>query len=100
MMRETDPITLTPKTLNKPSLGGIKIEKANESATERDDNTLRRWATRPEAILYSKGGVRKFDSLLRNGRIRAKKLDGTKIVVDLNSNDSLCLALPEAWARQ
>jgi hypothetical protein len=31
---------------------------------------------------------------MRNGRIHAKKLDGKKVLVDLNSIDALYAALP------
>jgi hypothetical protein len=53
-----------------------------------------RWASRKEAIAYARVGATTFNHLMRHGRIHAKKLDGKKVLVDLNSIDALYAALP------
>jgi hypothetical protein len=53
-----------------------------------------RWASRKEAIAYARVGATTFNHLMRDRRIHAKKLDGKKVLVDLNSIDELYAALP------
>jgi hypothetical protein len=57
-----------------------------------------RWATRLETINYSKMGATKVNNLMQAGRIQAKKLDGIKVLVNLNSIDALYDTLPDAGA--
>jgi hypothetical protein len=57
-------------------------------------NTSYRWASRLEAITYARVGATTFNQLMRHGRIHAKKLDGKKVLVDLNSIDDFYAALP------
>jgi hypothetical protein len=54
-----------------------------------------RWATRKEAIQYSKIGATKFSELIRDRRIVAKRLDARKLIIDLNSIDQLYECLPD-----
>jgi hypothetical protein len=54
-----------------------------------------RWATRREAMAYGRIGSTKLHELMRSRRILAKKLDGRKVHVDLNSIDALYTAMPE-----
>jgi hypothetical protein len=61
--------------------------------------TTYRWATRGEALAYARVGATTLNHLMRNGRIHAKKLDGKKVLVDLNSIDSLYAALPNVGGR-
>jgi hypothetical protein len=61
-------------------------------------HTNHRWATRREAIAYARVGATTLNHLMRNGRIHAKKLDGKKVLVDLNSIDALYAALPSVGA--
>jgi hypothetical protein len=56
--------------------------------------TAPRWATRKEAIQYSKVGSTKFSELVRDRRIIAKRLDARKLIIDLNSIDQLYECLP------
>jgi hypothetical protein len=53
-----------------------------------------RWASRKEAIAYARVGATTMNNLMRMGRIHAKKLDGKKVLVDLNSIDALYATLP------
>lgn len=62
--------------------------------------TSPRWATRREAISYAKVGATTLNHLMRSGRIQAKKLDGKKVLIDLNSVDALYAALPDVGAVQ
>ncbi len=57
-------------------------------------HTTRRWATRQEAISYARIGATKMNAMMQAGRIFAKKLDGAKVLVDLNSIDTLYATLP------
>jgi len=58
-------------------------------------NTLSpRWATRKEAMVHGRVGATTLNHLMRDGRIHAKKLDGTKVLIDLNSIDAMYAALP------
>ena len=57
-----------------------------------------RWTSRKEAIAYARVGATTFNHLMRDGRIQAKKLDGTKVLIDLNSIDTLYAALPDVGA--
>lgn len=57
-----------------------------------------RWASRKEAIAYARIGATTLNHLMRAGRILAKKLDGKKVLVDLNSIDALYAALPDVGA--
>jgi len=54
-----------------------------------------RWASRKEAIAYARVGATTMNHLMRDGRIHAKKLDGKKVLIDLNSIDALYAALPD-----
>jgi hypothetical protein len=54
-----------------------------------------RWATRREAMSYGRLGSTKFSELVKDRRIVAKKLDGRKLLIDLNSIDEFYAALPE-----
>jgi hypothetical protein len=58
-------------------------------------HTAHRWASRKEALAYARVGATTLNQLMRDGRIHAKKLDGTKVLVDLNSIDALYAALPD-----
>jgi hypothetical protein len=58
-----------------------------------------RWATRLETINYAKIGATKFNNLMQAGRIPAK-LDGAKVLIDLNSIDALYGTLPDVGAVQ
>jgi hypothetical protein len=56
-----------------------------------------RWATRREALAYSRIGATKFSELVKKRRVFARKLDGRKSLVDLNSVDDLFVnSCPEA----
>jgi hypothetical protein len=61
-------------------------------------HTTHRWASRKEAIAYARVGATTMNHLMREGRIHAKKLDGKKVLVDLNSIDALYAALPSVGA--
>jgi hypothetical protein len=58
----------------------------------------RRWATRREAMAHARVGATKLNHLMRDKRIHAKKLDGAKVLIDLNSIDTLYAALPDVGA--
>lgn len=62
------------------------------------DSRPRRWATRREAINYARVGSTTLNHLMRDGRIHAKKLDGKKVLIDLNSIDDFYGALPAVGA--
>jgi hypothetical protein len=62
------------------------------------EHTTHRWASRKEAIAYARVGATTMNHLMREGRIHAKKLDGKKVLVDLNSIDALYAALPSVGA--
>jgi hypothetical protein len=62
------------------------------------EHTTHRWASRKEAIAYAPVGATTMNHLIREGRIHAKKLDGKKVLVDLNSIDALYAALPSVGA--
>jgi hypothetical protein len=53
-----------------------------------------RWATRLEAISYSKLGSTTMNDLMQSGRIVAKKA-GKKVIVDLNSVDDYLSSLSD-----
>jgi hypothetical protein len=57
-----------------------------------------RWASRKEALAHARVGATTMNHLMRAGRIYAKKLDGRKVLVDLNSIDALYAALPDVGA--
>jgi hypothetical protein len=57
-----------------------------------------RWASRKEALTYARIGATTLNHLMRAGRIHAKKLDGKKVLIDLNSIDALYAALPDVGA--
>jgi hypothetical protein len=58
-------------------------------------NTLSpRWGTRKEAMSHGRIGATTLNHLMRDGRIHAKKLDGTKVLIDLHSIDTLYASLP------
>ncbi len=59
------------------------------------NDTPPRWASRIEAMEYARVGQTKFHELMRDRRIVAKKLDGKKVLVDLNSIDALYARMPE-----
>jgi hypothetical protein len=61
-------------------------------------HTPHRWASRKEAIAYARVGATTFNQLMRDRRIHAKKLDGKKVLVDLNSIDALYRTLPHVGA--
>jgi hypothetical protein len=54
-----------------------------------------RWGTRKEAMAHARVGATTSNHLMRDGRIHAKKLDGTKVLIDLHSIDTLYAALPD-----
>jgi hypothetical protein len=58
------------------------------------DRQQPRWATRQEALNYSKMGSTTLNSLMQRRRVTAKKL-GHKVVVDLNSIDAYYESLPD-----
>jgi hypothetical protein len=58
------------------------------------EHTTHRWASRKEAIAYARVGATTMNELMKAGRVHAKKLDGKKVLVDLNSIDALYDALP------
>ena len=62
-------------------------------------NVQPRWATRLEAIKYSRCGSTKFSELVRDRRIVAKRLDAKKLIIDLNSIDQLYDSLPDGGAQ-
>jgi hypothetical protein len=62
------------------------------------EQTTHRWASRKEAIAYARVGATTMNHLMRKGRIHAKKLDGKKVLVDLNSIEALYAGLPSAGA--
>jgi hypothetical protein len=64
----------------------------NEMMTEI---TRPHWATRREALAYAKVGATKLSELIKHRRIVAKRLDGKKILIDLNSIDRLYDSLPD-----
>jgi hypothetical protein len=45
-------------------------------------------------MVHARVGATTLNHLMRNGRIRAKKLDGTKVLIDLHSIDTLYASLP------
>jgi hypothetical protein len=53
-----------------------------------------RWATRLEAMTYARMGATRFNELMQDRKIVAKK-NGGKVVVDLNSIDDLYASLPD-----
>ena len=53
-----------------------------------------RWATRQEAMAYSRTGATRFNELMQQKLIVAKK-NGGKVVVDLNSIDDYFASLPD-----
>jgi hypothetical protein len=59
-----------------------------------------RWASRKEAIAYARVGATTMNQLMRDGRVHAKKFDGTKVLVDLNSIDTLYASLPAVGSAQ
>jgi hypothetical protein len=61
--------------------------------------TPHRWASRKEAIAYARVGATTLNHLMRDGRIHAKKLDGTKVLIDLHSIDTLYASLPDVGRR-
>jgi hypothetical protein len=81
-------------TTTAPS-GAAKLEAMNMIDTA---HTHRRWATRKEAIAYARVGTTTMNELMKAGRVHAKKLDGKKVLVDLNSIDALYSALPSVGA--
>lgn len=62
------------------------------------DPRPRRWATRREAIAYARVGSTTLNCLMRDGRINAKKFNGKKVLIDLNSIDDFYSALPAVGA--
>lgn len=52
-----------------------------------------RWASRIEAMNYSKIGSTTMNQLMHTKKVFAKKL-GNKVIVDLNSIDDYIAALP------
>jgi hypothetical protein len=52
-----------------------------------------RWATRQEALTYARMGATKFNELMQQKLIVAKKT-GVKVIVDLNSIDDHYASLP------
>ena len=71
---------------------------SNTALNEHHLNRPHRWASRKEAITYARVGATTMNHLMRAGRIHAKKLDGKKVLVDLNSIDALYAALPDVGA--
>jgi hypothetical protein len=59
-----------------------------------------RWGTRKEAMVHGRVGATTLNHLMRDGRIRAKKLDGRKVLIDLHSIDRLYAALPDVGSAQ
>jgi hypothetical protein len=53
-----------------------------------------RWATRQEAMAYARMGATRFNELMQERKIVAKK-NGGKVVIDLNSIDDLYASLPD-----
>jgi hypothetical protein len=53
-----------------------------------------RWATRQEAMAYARMGATRFNALMQERKIVAKK-NGGKVVVNLNSIDDLYASLPD-----
>lgn len=71
---------------------------SNTALNEHHLNRPHRWASRKEAITYARVGATTMNQLMRDGRIHAKKLDGKKVLIDLNSIDALYAALPDVGA--
>jgi hypothetical protein len=63
--------------------------------TAQPNTPTPRWGTRKEAMSHGRIGATTLNHLMRDGRINAKKLDGTKVLVDLRSIDMLYEALPD-----
>jgi hypothetical protein len=53
-----------------------------------------RWATRVEALSYARLGATRFNELMQNRQVVAKK-NGGKVIVDLNSVDDFFATLPD-----
>jgi hypothetical protein len=51
-------------------------------------------------MAYARIGATTMNNLMRAGRIHAKKLDGKKVLIDLNSIDDFYGSLPDAGQRQ
>jgi hypothetical protein len=62
------------------------------------EQTTHGWPSRKQAVAYARVGATTMNHLMRERRIHAKKLDGKKILVDLNSIDALCAGLPSVGA--
>jgi hypothetical protein len=62
---------------------------------QKKDLRPARWATRLEAMEYSRTGATKFNDLIQRKKIIAKR-DGNRVKVDLNSVDDMLRALPDA----
>ena len=60
-----------------------------------EQQRLPRWATRLEAIAYARMGATRFNELMRDKKVIAKKV-GVKVLVDLNSIDDHYRSLPDA----
>ena len=50
-------------------------------------------------MIHARIGATTLNHLMRDGRIDAKKLDGTKVLIDLHSIDRLYAALPDVGRR-
>jgi hypothetical protein len=72
---------------------GQKESGENMSSPKKDLRSPR-WATRLQAMEYSQTGATKFNELMQQKKITAKK-DGNRIKVDLNSIDDLFASLPD-----
>jgi len=53
-----------------------------------------RWASRQEAMVYARLGSTRFNELMQQRRIVAKK-NGGKVIVDLNTVDAFYQSLPD-----
>jgi hypothetical protein len=56
------------------------------------------WGTRKEALAKAKVGATKLSEMIKARTIVAKRLDGKKILIDLNSIDRFYESLPDAAA--
>jgi hypothetical protein len=71
------------------------IARGELTMSGKRDPRLPRWVTRTEAMFYSRTGATKFNEMIQEKRIVAKK-DGNRIKIDLNSIDDYLEALPNA----
>ena len=61
-------------------------------------STAHRWVSRKgRRSLTERVGATTLNLLMRHGRIHAKKLDGKKVLVDLNSIDDLHMQRCRTW---